>query len=131
MSGKIVRCKVFKFEKDRNNYCHECGNNTMALLAGTKWDEISQEEYTRLNFAVGQANRAPRSKWYYVVVIDVSNEDYQEIFDTAQQFIDWEARESKRREDEERKRNEAAQKAALARKQKQLEKLKKELGESS
>lgn len=129
MNKNIIKFKLFKIEKDTLRYYYDCDRDNVVLLGGTKWNELPRSEYLKLAEAANKANKFPKSKWYYIVVIDVDQEDYEEVFDTAQQFIDWQEKEEREREAREEERKAKTKQAALARKKKQFEKLKKELGE--
>lgn len=113
-------------EKDRGWRCGECDSGTESLIQGvTKWDEIDEKEYGKLSQAVNNANGNQKSSNYYVIIQQV--EDVAEIFNTAAEFIEDQNKQIVAYQKREKERREKAAATKILRKQKQLEKLKKEL----
>ena len=130
-SKQTIKVKVFKVTKNSAHYCQECESRSGAILRGlTTWDEISLSDYHKLTEAIVRANAFRESQYYYFVISEWNHKDVLgEIFTTAQQYTDWVNREDARRRKEDVAAKKKKAEGALARKQKQLQKLKDELGE--
>lgn len=124
MKLKII--KVF------STFDHYGDYDNTALTDGVKnWMEVDDKEYHRISRAVSDANIYVKGDFRYVLIQAKDDNFIDEIQENAMAFVkeieDRRAKEEKVREDAKAKR--AA--TALVRKQKQLEKLKKELGDNS
>jgi hypothetical protein len=94
------------------------------------WVEMSDEELSELRKAVNMANRKYNRDFVYILIVDGDENSFiEEVFADAKEFLEYER--SKAEKEEKRKKEPAAKRAATAleRKRKQLEKLKKELGD--
>jgi hypothetical protein len=94
------------------------------------WDEVDEQERVKLFEAIAYANSQPgnRDKGQYFLV-EYSDDFKEEVFADAHDFLEKQRKAQER--DEKRKAEEKARRDAKAqeRKRKQLEKLKRELGE--
>ena len=129
-----MKIKVLKIEKDQNRYCHDCEHEPSAIIQGiTKWDEIDEKDYWKLRDAIANANnnsaygkRKGENTRYFIVQ---ETEDYQEIFDSAKEFIEYNKKEQEKRDQIEAEEKKKREQKKIEREKKQLEKLKKKLKE--
>jgi len=122
-----MKIKIFKINKDNRFYNYDYDDyNTQIILQGvTKWDEINREDYLKLNEAIRNANRNQKDKFHYFVIQE--QEDIQEIFNSSKEFVEFENARLEKYKKIEAERRKKQEETKLARKQKQLAKLKKEL----
>ena len=122
MTTRLIQ--IIRVDKD---YYYE---REQQIVPSTKWIEVEAEELIQLEKSVQQANALDKKKrWNYFILYYMGREYFDEIFATAQEFIAaQDAKEKKARERAEAYERGKAEKADI-RKRKQLEKLKKELGE--
>ena len=122
-----MKIKIIKYKITDENYCYRCERDDEFLAIGaTNWEEVDEQEYSKIRSAVYSANNMPYNKkqFGYVIFEEIGKE---EIFSTANQVVELEEkrkREYKNKEKADKKRREIQKQE---RKMKQLEKLKKEL----
>lgn len=129
-----MKIKVLKIEKDQGYCCNDCQNEPSAIIQGiTKWDEIDEKDYYKLSDAVRNANanssygkRRGDNTHYFIVQ---ETQDYQEIFDSAKEFIEYNKKEQEKRDKRDAEEKKKREEKKIAREQKQLENLKKKLKE--
>ena len=120
-----MKIKVIRVEKEQYQYFFEDSERSPLIQGITKWDEIEQKDYEKLSNAVMQANSLPKAKFRYFIAQQI--DDHHEIFDSAAQFIEYTKEQKKKSEQQAKEYKDKREQAKIARKVKQLEKLKKEL----
>jgi hypothetical protein len=98
-----------------------------SITAGSTWLEVDDAMFARLNEAIRWANDNHRSTWKYHIVCNVNEGEFDDIFTSAQQVVDKYEKEKARQEKATADARAKREATALARKQAQLAKLKKEL----
>ena|SRR5579864_1936696 len=121
-----MKIKILKTPKD-SPHCYECGGSDAVFAGIMEWDEVDEATYWELDKAVREANSNHREKYHYLLLQQLNKPDYQEIFQSAKDYLDHVKKEQKRWEREQREQKAKRKKAALARKEKMLEKLRAEL----
>ncbi len=133
ISQPKIRVKVFKTNYKDMNYCEECGSRNIIIQGITFWNEVTLEEYQKLSTAIQNANQWNSinhrgDRFYYFIIQESLSELTPEIFDSAQKYIDWVNTEEKKRQDRIKTEKKKRDSTSLQRKQRQLERLQKELG---
>lgn len=108
---------------------HHCDDSEYLQPVTTDWEEIDDSEYTKYSNAVREANLMLKSGEAPFVLVSYSEDTTAEMFEKASK---WKEKIVRQQKAEEKRKADAKAKreaTALKRKQKQLEKLKKELGE--
>ena len=111
-----------------SDFCYECDGKHNIHPISTEWEEVDDEEYDAIRSAVSYANVSMNGYSKYVLVEyhdDIMSEVFRKSSEFAEKMAKKEAAEKKRAAEAKRKRDEKARERKL----KQLEKLKKELGD--
>lgn len=119
--------KIVKVKGHYDNYHDEWRE---AATSGSNWLDVDDETVVRLEQALRWANLNSRNEWKYTLIYNMNLSDFDEIFTSAQQVIDKYEKERVRQEKVAADAKAKREATALARKQKQLEKLKRELGDT-
>lgn len=120
-----IKIKVLSIEKKEPWYYYDHEDARPVIQGITKWDEIERTEYSKLADAVQAANNNKQDKNKYFIVHQI--EDYQEIFDSAAQYIEYQEVQEKKRKKADEEYKLKQEEKRIERKKKQLEKLKREL----
>lgn len=118
---KIISCESYLYD------WHEYENRNVFFPITSDWEEVDENEKQEIEEAIRYANSLQSKKKYYL--IEYYDGIKTEVFEKASQF---KKQLNKRKQDEEKRKAEAKLKkeaSALNRKKKQLEKLKRELGD--
>lgn len=120
--------KVKILKVDASVYYDDCEPRQLFYPVVEDWDEVTDEEYEEIRQAVYIANYNYNREYKYLL-IEYTEETMHEMFKSAKTFTEKMKKEEQKRlraAEEAKKRREEK---ALERKRKQLEKLKKELGD--
>jgi hypothetical protein len=123
----MTQIKIIKSKHVYNDYYDDVGRSV--ITAGSTWLEVDQAEANKLNDAIGWANRNEKDGWHYSLVYNIDRNEFDDIFTSAQQAIDKYEKEKLKYEKAAADAKVKKEATALLRKQKQLAKLKRELGE--
>ena len=123
----MKRIKLLKYEASCNYYGDYEESSNTCFTSSSTWLELEDDKLQELGEAVQKANALNKKSWRYVILYELNQEDFEEIFVSADDFI----KEQRKLEAKEKARvakYQAEKEArALKRKQTQLARLKKEL----
>ena len=113
------------------NECYECGGNYVFYPHTGDWEEIEEKDLGKLQDAIGKANAVKGRYDPTLILVRYVEDSVTEVFNKASEFVAWQKKQEEKKEKAARLAKEKREKSALERKRKQLEKLKKELGDES
>ena len=118
--------------KITGTYDHYGDYNDSVMTHGVKnWMEVGNTEYRRIVDAVDLANRHVKGDYHYIVIETSSDNFMTEIAENARAFVKIIDEQKDKADAKKAVAKEKLAATALARKQKQFEKLKKELGDNN
>jgi hypothetical protein len=138
----VIMKKIRLFKLATGGYeCYSCehDSNYQYFAVGNDWWNLTDSEYDELYIAVCRANAPITNKrgynkerpYKYFIIEHLENQSdaFEEVFASAKEFIDNQRESERKQKEAAEKKRQSAKIAAETKKRKQLEKLKKELGE--
>ena len=121
------RIKLLKYEASCNYYGDYAESNNTCFSSSSPWLELEDDKLQELEGAVQKANALNKRSWRYVILYELNQENLEEIFVSADDFIKEQSKLEAKEKARVAKYQAEKDAKALKRKQAQLARLKKEL----